>query len=297
MTRQLVLDLGIEIQRDVGGIEMGVLENGIAYLSQTGLAKVCGVTRSVIQDLTTEWEESFSNQVTKKGRLSFLQDRLSAEGFSDPRLYIEIKRNGAPYYAYPDIVCMAIIEYYAFEAQQADNQAATDNYRKFAQHGMRQLVYQSVGYQPVDSWRYHNDRASLIQNSVPVGYFSVFQEISGMIIDLINNGVTVSDKTIPDISVGLCWGKKWTGDQFDEQFGSRSQYEHNYPSYYSQAQSNPQKPWAYPDAALPEFRRWFRAEYLPTKFPPYILKKAKQLEGGQRQAQQIAQAFSPKRIT
>lgn len=40
--KQLKLDLGIEVERVVGGIEMGVLENGIPYLTQRGLAEMTG---------------------------------------------------------------------------------------------------------------------------------------------------------------------------------------------------------------------------------------------------------------
>ena len=39
---QIPLDLGIEVQKDINGIEMGVLENGIPYLTQRGLATVTG---------------------------------------------------------------------------------------------------------------------------------------------------------------------------------------------------------------------------------------------------------------
>lgn len=42
---QGVLDLGIEVQKNVNGIEMGVLENGIPYLTQTGLANLAGAAR------------------------------------------------------------------------------------------------------------------------------------------------------------------------------------------------------------------------------------------------------------
>ncbi|MFZ6778354.1 hypothetical protein ACO0LD_16130 [Undibacterium sp. Ji83W] len=35
--KQIPLDLGIEVQKDINGIEMGVLENGIPYLTQRGL--------------------------------------------------------------------------------------------------------------------------------------------------------------------------------------------------------------------------------------------------------------------
>ena len=64
---------------------------------------------------------------------------------------------------------------------------------------------------------------------------------------------------------------------------------------YPQAQSNPQEPWAYPDAALPIFRHWFRHEYLPTKYPTYILTKS-HLLGGQQNAKQIAEMYQPKAI-
>lgn len=38
--KQFPLDLGIEIERDIGGVEMGVLENGMPYLTQRGLVAV-----------------------------------------------------------------------------------------------------------------------------------------------------------------------------------------------------------------------------------------------------------------
>ncbi|MFN8819050.1 MAG: hypothetical protein ACK5WY_03545, partial [Holosporaceae bacterium] len=55
--------------------------------------------------------------------------------------------------------------------------------------------------------------------------------------------------------------------------------------------------YAYPDSALPEFRKWFRQVYLPTKFPAYILSRAKVLTGGIAQAKKIANAFTPKQLT
>jgi hypothetical protein len=65
--------------------------------------------------------------------------------------------------------------------------------------------------------------------------------------------------------------------------------------FYPQSASNPQLPWSYPENALGEFRRWFRHEYLPTKFPKYILTKA-HLLGGQVEAKKIANLYQPKQI-
>lgn len=53
-----------------------------------------------------------------------------------------------------------------------------------------------------------------------------------MIVYLIRNDIIVNDKLIPDISVGQHWGKFWTANNLDEQFGERIKYKHNYPDYY-----------------------------------------------------------------
>ena len=42
------------------------------------------------------------------------------------------------------------------------------------------------------------------------------------------------------------------------------------------------------------FRNWLRHEYLPTKFPTYILKKAKVLAGGKQEADKIAGIYDQK---
>lgn len=43
----------VEKQVEFDGIEMGVLENGIPYLSESGLARMCGITRSTLYSLST----------------------------------------------------------------------------------------------------------------------------------------------------------------------------------------------------------------------------------------------------
>lgn len=289
---QISLDLHIEIERDVNGIEMGVLENGIPYLTQRGLAGITGISRSVIQGASKDWEALYSDSVLTKDRISFLKEHLNKNGYNEPKLYLEITQNGNVTYAYPDIVCMAILEYYAFESK-ADSAIALENYRRFAAFGLRRFIYDALEYTPGDKWKFHNDRVSLLKNSAPEGYFTIFQEITGLIVDLIAADVTVNHKTIPDISVGLAWGKHWHEHNLSAQFGKRVPYEHHYPSYYPQALSNPQKPNAYPDAALPLFRNWFKNDYLPTRFPKYILTKANMLSGGKKEALRISQLYKP----
>ena len=292
---QMPLDLGIQVEKTVEGMEMGVLQNGIPYLTQRGLATMSGAARATIFEITQEWEETEGQAIPARGRMAFFKEYLFRNGYDEPRLFIEISKNGSPHYAYPDIVCMAFLEYFAFEAQRT-NDTAVRNYRNLARFGLEQFIYRALDYQPVDPWALHNSRVSLLHDSVPAGYFSVFKESTGFIVDLINSGLTVNQHTIPDASVGTTWGPYWTKHELAEKFGERIPYDHYFPPEFPQSASNPQSAWAYPEAALPTFRRWFREVYLPTKYPSYILKKAKVLPGGRAEAQRLSEIYQPKRI-
>ncbi|MDX0320330.1 hypothetical protein GOC38_22315 [Sinorhizobium meliloti] len=292
---QLKLDLGVEVEGDIDGIEMGVLENGMAYLTQRGLAAISGAARSTIQEITKEWEENYGFDLEPPGRARFFSNYLREAAFDAPTLYMEVERNGSPHYAYPEVVCMAFIEFFAFESQRTNNTALA-NFRKLARYGLNKFIYDALGYRPTDKWVYFNDRVSILQDASPEGHFILFKETTGMVVDLIRAGLPVSDKTVPDISVGLHWGRHWADNSLEQRYGGRIKFEHNFPSYYPQSLSNPQTPWAYPDEALPEFRRWFRHVYLPTKYPSYILKKANILTGGKTQAESLANLYTPKQI-
>jgi len=97
-----------------------------------------------------------------------------------------------------------------------------------------------------------------------------------MIVPMIRAGIFITDKMIPDISVGQIWSKHWDDAGLGEKYGAREKYPHEYPSYYPQAKSNPQPAWAYPESALGEFRAWLREKYILNKFPAYLLNHVKQ---------------------
>lgn len=293
--RQGVLDLGVEVERVVAGVEMGVLENGIPYLTQRGLAEMSGAARSTIQELTQEWQEAQASGVFPRGRITYFKDYLDKNGYNEPQLYIEIRKDGSPHYAYPDIVCMTIIEYFAFEAQRT-NEIALQSFRNLARYGLQEFIYKALDYTPEDKWRLFNARVSLLKDSVPVGYFSVFKETTGLMVDLINAGLTVNEHTLPDGSVGGTWGRFWTANDYDNQFGARIKYNHYFPPEFPQSASNPQDAWAYPNEAWAAFQHWLRTIYLPTKYPTYILKKANVLAGGVAEAQRIAAMYEPKQL-
>ena len=87
-SQQLEIDFQVEVQKSINGIEMGVLDNGIPYLTQTGLAALTGVKRSVIYDISTEWENTFNDDIIGgKDRNSLLREMLIKKGYKESKLY------------------------------------------------------------------------------------------------------------------------------------------------------------------------------------------------------------------
>lgn len=296
--KTIPLDLDVKQEGIINGVEMGVLDNGIPYLTQSGLATVCGVQRLRIKEITDEWADSYESGIFKKGKMTFIGSYLLREGFVEPKLFIPVMKKGTENHAYPDVVCMAIIEYYAFESKQAESETALRSYRELAKKGLKEYIYEALKYKPEDPWKHYHDRVSIIKEmgAVPDGFYIIFNEISGMMVDLIQAGLTINSHTVPDGSVGSCWAIFWKKNGLSHEYGETTDCEHYYPEDFAQSKSNPQIINAYPNSSLPEFRRWFRHEYLPTKFPPYILKKANLLPGGHEDAQKLISAFKPQEL-
>lgn len=294
--KQMVLGLyKVEKQVEKDGIEMGVLENGIPFLSESGLARMCGVDRKVINRLAVGWKDERT-----KPRGTKIASILASVGYNEEELFLRSTFNNIQINAYTEPVCMALLEYYAFESEPPKFQAQ-NAFRILAKTKFREFIYQSVGYSPeqkiLDSWRHFHDRVSLVDSSVPFAYFCVFREVASIIIPMINSGVAISDKVIPDISIGMAWAKHWNESELSKKYGDRIKYNHNYPNYYPQALSNPQPAWAYPDTALPEFRRWLTETYITQKYPKYLIEQAKQGKLDQQTLNSAIEAFSPQQIS
>lgn len=263
----------VEKQIEIDGVEMGVLENGIPYLTESGLARMCGIDRKVLNRLAINWTEE-----KLKGRGSAINTMLEEADYLEPGLYLKSELNGSEINAYTEPVCMAVLEYYAFVTKEPRPEAIKA-FRRLARETFRTLIYTAVGYSPeqkmLDSWRHFHDRMDMTVSSVPFGYFSVFKEIAVMIVPMIRAGIIISDRVVPDISVGKAWSEYWTVSGFEVEHGNRCKYNHEYPLYYPQAKSNPQPSFAYPDSALGVFRAWLIQHYLSSKFPTYLLGQTK----------------------
>lgn len=292
--QQLKFDLDIAVEREIDGIGMGVLSDGTPFLNIRGLARMCGVDHSMIVRITNDWID-----VPLKAREAKIRELVRDQGADDSVAFIAINKDGTIHHTIPAAVCMAILEYYAFEARTGSDVAAT-SYRLLARKGFNDFIYSQVGYNPSGApavaWQQFHDRVSLSYHSVPDGYFSIFKEIADLLVTMIREGADLGKSFIPDISVGQAWAKYWKAESLDIIYGDRIQYAHNYPTYFPQALSNPQPAYCYPDDALGEFRKWVREQYVPHKLPGYLESKVKQGQLAAPKASAALAAFKPKQI-
>lgn len=158
------------------------------------------------------------------------------------------------------------------------------------------LQGKTIYQEQLKSWQHFHDRVDMTRNSVPPGFFGVFNEIAGMIVPMINSGVNLNEHTIPDISVGKIWSSHWEKNNFDNVYGARKHYPHEYPIYYPQHAAGIQSSWCYPESALGEFRKWFRDTYQPNKLPQYLTRKQKKGDIEATTANKLIDTFSPKSI-
>ncbi|MBK5541536.1 hypothetical protein JFV28_20290 [Pseudomonas sp. TH05] len=284
----------VERQIEIDGVEMGVLENGVPYLTESGLARMCGIDRKVLNRLAINWPEE-----KLKERGNAINEMLQSAQYFESGLYLKSELNGSEVNAYTEPVCMALLEYYAFVTKDPRAEAVKA-FRRLARETFRTLVYTAVGYSPeqkvLESWRHFHDRVDMTATSVPFGYFSVFREIASMIVPMIRAGVMISDRVVPDISVGKAWSEHWVTNSLEATHGGRKKYDHEYPLYYPQAKSNPQPSFAYPDSALGDFRAWLVKTYITSKFPTYLLGQTKKGTVQLAIANKALEAFSAKTL-
>jgi hypothetical protein len=261
------LDLRIERAAEVDGIGMGVLKDGTAFLTGRGLARLVGIENLHIRTIGQEW-----NDPNPKPRTEEIKRLLAKRGIAVPSAYIETTDGERPIHAFPEPVCLAVLEYYAFDAAKP-RETARDNYRILAGKALRDLIYSQVGYDPTGQDRFKNwhDRIALNYQSAPKGYFHVFNEAHTIIYELIQAGAQIGEKFVVDISIGQHWGKYWTDNDLASRFGERCTYPHCYPDTHPQSKSNPQESWCYPLASLGAFREWLQDIYIEGgKFSSYL---------------------------
>lgn len=190
---QASLDLKIDCETEIQGIGMGVLSDGTPFLNQRGLAVLCGVMNAHIGTIGTEWDDD-----PPKPRVAKIKEILANRGLIVAKPYLSMRKDNKPYFAYPDTVGLAILEYYAFDAGSNCQPEARNNFRALAGKALQDFIYTQVGYDPNNTiplvWRNFHDRVSLNYDRVPAGYFSIFKEVADIIISLIRVGSLIKDR-------------------------------------------------------------------------------------------------------
>lgn len=291
---QGMLPLGIEKNGDFGEIGMGVLSNGTPYLNQRGLAVLCGVENAHIGNISSQW-----NDDPPKPRIQKIKGILQQAGLKAASAHVEIAHGGKTHYCYPAEICLAVLEYYAFDAGANVQEQARANFRMLAGSKLRDMIYSQVGYDPSGANRFRkwHDRIALNHQSAPKGFFHVFNEAHTIVYELIVAGAEIGEKTVVDISIGQYWGRHWDERGLDEEFGARQKYPHRYPDDHPQSKSNPQESWCYPLAALGYYRQWLQDEYIEGgKFKGYLEGKVKKGDLPPSVAQLAIETIAPAQL-
>lgn len=286
--------LDLEVERDVNGVGMGVLSDGTPYLNQRGLARLCGVQNAHIGTISSQW-----NEADQKPRITAIKSILAQAGFTAPAAHMEIAHAGQVHYCYPAEVCLAVLEYYAFDAGANCQPEARSNFRLLAGSKLRELIYSQTGYDPTGQNRFKkwHERIALNYQSAPKGFFHVFNEAHTIIYELIQAGAPISEKMVVDISIGQHWSKHWKAENLAAQFGEPCKYPHNYPDSHPQSKANPHESWCYPLAALGAYRQWLQDTYIEGgKFAAYLEGKVSRNELPPSVAQLAIAAIVPAQI-
>ena len=115
-------DLAITAYAEVDGMGMGRLSDGSAYLTQRGLAFLCGVQNAHIGTISRDWHSD-------KPRILAIKARLARFGYDRESPHRVLSFNGRRQYSYDMAVVQAVLDYYARDAARPQAEARTNRER------------------------------------------------------------------------------------------------------------------------------------------------------------------------
>lgn len=143
-TRMANPEVSVSHYGEIDGIGMGLLSTGEAFLTQRGLATLCGVQNAHIGTISRDW-------TTNKPRIAAIQARL---GFRRAAAHRVLAYQGHRLYAYDTAIAHAVLDYYALDAGNHLQPEAIRNHRRFAgdaltAHITTQFTTRSAPAQPI----------------------------------------------------------------------------------------------------------------------------------------------------
>jgi len=271
---------------DISGfpIEVGILPDGTPFMSGRELARACGISNSTL----VGWGER-TPQMGDRHRAGKMAELLATYRYGGDRFFVPIpdgtKFGGrANVSAYPYQVCMAFLDYYAFEANKEE---ARNSLRVLSEKQLPQFIYEAVREQPQPPLKLQPELQRVqagspfqtrpLRGGIPIGYFTVDQVLAE------EQARSLPTSQFPELYAALlsniekAWNRYWTIQQLGAELGDRFPM----PQLISHDWARPRQ-YVYPTAALESFSNWLNRQYLPERFPSYLQRKRSQTPSSQR---------------
>jgi len=137
---------GVAAYAEVGGMGMGRLSDGSVYLTQRGLARLCGVQNAHIGTIGRDWN-------TDKPRILAVKARLARFGEERASPYRVLTYDGHRQYAYDMAVVQAVLDYFALDAGQPQAEAIA-NRDRFRGAALENHIRAHLAPEPVETLRF-----------------------------------------------------------------------------------------------------------------------------------------------
>lgn len=260
-------------------VEVGILPDGTPFMSGRELARACGISNSTL----VGWGE-MTPQLGDRYRAGKMAELLATYGYSGDRFFVPIpdgtKFGGrANVSAYPYKVCMAFLDYYAFEANKEE---ARNSLRVLSEKQLPQFIEQTVREQAnpplkakpqpprVKSTSPFQTRP--LREGIPIGYFTVRQIMSSDQARSLPALPLSERQTALLTNIDKAWSRYWTIHQLALIFGDRFPV----PQLSLNDWARPRQ-YVYPNTVLDEFKDWLYKQYIPERFPSYLQRKKQQI--------------------
>jgi len=254
-------------------IEVGILPDGTPFMSGRELARACGISNSTL----VGWGE-VTPQVGDRHRAGKLANLLATYRYQGDRLFVPIP-NGTRFSgranvsAYPYQVCMALLDYYAFEANK---EAARNSLRLLSEKQLPQFICEVVQTPPEPAKspqtiapKYDPFQRRPLRDGIPVGYFSVGQLLAS---EQPRSLPLTELRVALLVNIDKAWNRYWNIQGLGREYGDRFAM----PQRTLNDWARPRQ-YVYPKAALVAFQDWLALQYLPERYPSYLQRKRQQV--------------------
>lgn len=257
------------LKKDDGGVEFYTVSlTGQSGMSQSGLALLCGVSRTTIQNLESTLATSAPSQtlepfVGKRFTLATSEDDAVIGGRPIGNIRI-----------YKSSFCAAVLKHYSDIEMSEKRQERPSTYSllKFVEKGIDKWIQDITGWtQYQDSIELHTSVyvariEHMRDHSIDAEHWMIFREAADLLLLLEKDWrVPINDYDILDGSIGI----KWSSYRKDKPWAvEKGSYTHHY-----RDQRGPRVCSAYKWAERAEFQRWMVSTYIPQHLPEYLITK------------------------